>query len=139
MVQIWILASPSTKTTRNRVTLLLLVGLKNQSALSTIIYTKVNITNISYSIVKWISKLTHLDLKQNKGNHTPTLLNALTVKMIIKLTLFFALSRSIASIENSTWRSIRKSGITGTNQFSQLWTVFKYKYKRNQNIFSKHL
>ena len=85
---------------------------------NTMVYTRVNITDILHDITKWISKLTHPNLKQNKKNHTYTLLNILSVKMIIKPTPFFVLSRSIALIENSTQRSIRKSRITGTNQFA---------------------
>jgi len=138
MIQTWILVPPSAKTAGNRIILLLLVKFKNWSTLSIMVHTRVNITDILYSITKWISKLTHPNLKQNKRNYAHTLLNVLSIKMIIKPTPIFVLSRSIALIENSTQRSIRKSRITGTNQFTELWVIFKHNYKRNQNIFLKY-
>jgi len=130
---------PSAKTAGNGIILFLLVRFKNWSTLSIIVHIRVNITDISHGITKWILELTYPNLKQNKRNHAHTLLNVLSVKVIIKPTPIFVLSRSIALIENNTQRSIRKSRITGTNQFAYLWVVFKHNYKRNQNIFSKHL
>jgi len=86
--------------------------------LSAIVYTRVNITDILHGVAKQISKSIHPDLKWNKRNHVLTHLNALTAKMIIKLTLIYAFSGSINSIESSTQRSIKKSEITEVNQFT---------------------
>ena len=109
IVQTWTLVFLSAKTAKNRIILLLLIKFKDWSALSAIVHTRVNISDISYGVVKQISKSTHPDLKQNIGNCVLTCLNALTAKAIIKLTPICALSGSINLIESSTWRSIKKS------------------------------
>ena len=118
MMQTWFLVPSSAKTAGNGIILLLHIRFKNWSTLSTMVHTRVNITDILHGITKWISKLTHPNLKQNKRNHAYTLLNVLSVKVIIKPTPIFVLSRSIALIENRTQKSIKKSRIIGTNQFA---------------------
>jgi len=95
-------ASLSTKTAGNGITLLLLVKFKDQSALSAVVHTRVNITDILHGVTKQISKSTHPYLKQNKKNHDLTHLNILTAKVIIKPTPICVLSRSINSIESGT-------------------------------------
>jgi len=92
--------SLSTKITRSGNILPSLVELKVQSVSSATGLTRVNITGILCGVARRISKLICPDLKQNKENHTTTLLNALTVGEIIKLTSIFAYFGSIDLTEN---------------------------------------
>ena len=45
----------------------------------------------------------------------------------------------IASIGNGTWRNIKNSRKSESNQFAQLWAVFKYDYQKHQAFFAKSL
>jgi len=69
-------------------------------------------------VARQISKSTHSDLKQNKGNHVLTYLNALTARGITKPTPTSVHSRSTASTKNGMLRNIRKSGTIEPSQFT---------------------
>ena len=48
-------------------------------------------------------------------------------------------SEGITLIGNSIWRNIKNSRKSESNQFAQLWAVFKYDYQKHQAFFAKSL
>ena len=101
------------KTVENGDILLFCTELKVQNASNTMNHTIVNIISTLHGAVRQISRSICPDLKQNKGNHVLTCLNALTAKKIIKQTPIYVCSKSIALTRNSILRNIKKSEITG--------------------------
>ena len=135
--QIWTLEFLSAKIARSGNILLLHVGFKVQDVSNAMACTRVSITNILHSVINWTSRSILLDSKWNKENLVPTLSNTLTVRMTIKLTPICALSGNTGLIENDTWRNIKKSVKTETDQFALLWVIIKNNYKTYQYLFSK--
>jgi len=117
MGQIWIQKSCIAKTARSRNIQYSYTGYKGLDMLSVMCYTNLNITNSLNGVVRWTSKQTHQDLRQNRVNYTLIHLNILTVKMTTKQIPTSIYSGSIISIRNSIQKSIKKPVKTEASQF----------------------
>jgi len=68
-------------------------------------------------------------------NHTLIVSNISITKAITKLTSMNAYFGSTTLIRNDTLKSIKNSKTIGKNQFTQLWAVNKYDYKKFDILF----
>ena len=98
-------------------------------------FTKLNTTNTLLGVAKQTSRQILLILKQSRMNHTLIVSNISITKAITKLTSMNAYFGSITLIRNNTLKSIKNFKIIGKNQFTQLWAVSKYDYKKFDIFF----
>ena len=70
-----------------------------------------------------------LDSKKTSRTLFLLFLNALTIRVTIKLTLICAFFGNTSLIENGTWKNIKKSMKTGIDRFALLWVVIILDYK----------
>jgi len=77
------------------------------SASSIIVLTKLNIIGRLHSVIRLISRLTPLDLKQKKKSFAHICLSALTTKRSIKLIATYVYFGSISSTRNSIQGNIK--------------------------------
>jgi len=91
---------------------------KAQDMSSTTNLIRLSIIDILSDVTKWISRLTYLDLKLNRVNYIPILLNTWTTKMTIRLILTPTLSKDTTSIKNGILRNTKNSETLETSQFT---------------------
>ena len=89
-----------------------------------------NTIGIWHDIVRQISKLIPLNLKQRKKNHTYTSSNILTAKKNTKQTVIYISFGNVNLIKNNTQRNTRSFVRTEANQSTQLWARKVYDYER---------
>ena len=82
--QTWTWMSSNVKIAKSGDTVLLCAESKDWSASNAMDHTRVNTIIISLGAAKQISRLTLLDLKKNKENHTSILSNVQTVEVTIR-------------------------------------------------------
>jgi len=101
-------------------------------------YTNWNIIVSSHSIAKWMRRQILPILKQKRVNPTHTHSSVWIVEKIIKLTQISAYFGNNISIVTGITKSKMDFMKTEGLQFTQLWVVVKYDFKRNSHILSKH-